>query len=216
MTVGATSRVNAAELNPIKNLTNPTSEILTIPEEKPDPPKPKPIVKYKTVKNDTLTKISEQFKVSVDRIFNKNTQLASPDVLKVDEEITIPEPSEKLESRISQPTVEKPSEPIKNTPHDGSIGLNGYYSGQCTGWVAQHRYVPPGWGDASNWRNAALRAGWTVSATPVPGAIGWRPGHVVYVESVGAGVVTISEQNYDWNSGIREITIPTSSYLYIY
>jgi len=98
----------------------------------------------------------------------------------------------------------------------GSNGLNGYTLGQCTAWVASKRFVPSGWGDASNWKDSALRAGWTVSSTPVVGAIGWTYKHVVYVESVNGSTVTISEQNYDWNSGIRTATFPISKYTYIY
>jgi len=98
----------------------------------------------------------------------------------------------------------------------GSTGLNGYEAGQCTAWVASKRYVPNGWGNATDWKANAISAGWTVSNTPVAGAIAWRAGHVAYVESVGNGVVTISEQNYDWNSGIRTITIDVNKYLYIY
>jgi surface antigen len=98
----------------------------------------------------------------------------------------------------------------------GSQGLNGYEPGQCTAFVASKRYVPSGWGDATNWRYNAINAGWTVSDVPVAGAIAWRSGHVAYVESVGDGTVTITEQNYDWNSGIRTITIPVDSYQYIY
>lgn len=106
--------------------------------------------------------------------------------------------------------------PAQNVAVQGSQGLNGYEYGQCTGWVAGRRYVPAGWGNASSWKQNAINAGWTVSSTPVTGAIAWRWGHVAFVEAVGSGTVTISEQNYDWNSGIRTITIPVSLYEYIY
>jgi surface antigen len=116
----------------------------------------------------------------------------------------------------TQTTRRKPSKQPQNSPQGGSVGLNGYELGQCTAWVAQHRYVPAGWGNASDWKYNAEAAGWTVSPTPIVGAIAWRYGHVAYVIGVGDGVVTISEQNYDWNSGIRTITIPVGDYLYIY
>lgn len=109
-----------------------------------------------------------------------------------------------------------PIEPIKPLIPP-STGLNGYYSGQCTAWVASKRHVPPGWGNASDWRDSAIAAGWVVSDIPVAGAIGWTPGHVVYVEAVNLdGTVTISEQNYDWNSGIRTVTVSVNKYTYIY
>lgn len=102
------------------------------------------------------------------------------------------------------------------TPHNGSVGLNGYELGQCTGWVASHRYVPAGWGNATTWKQGAINAGWTVSNTPVVGAIAWRYGHVAYVIGVGNGTVTVSEQNYDYHSSIREITVPVTEYTYLY
>lgn len=102
--------------------------------------------------------------------------------------------------------------PSRNTPQ----AKRGHYY-QCAGWVANKRYVPIGWGNASNWKNAATRAGWTISRLPIAGAIGWVPGHVVYVEAVhNNGTVTISEQNYDWKNSIRTITVPVSKYVYLY
>lgn len=107
--------------------------------------------------------------------------------------------------------------PAPKTQHTASTGLNGYEAGQCTAWVASKRHVPSGWGNASNWKAAAQRAGWTVSTTPVAGAIGWTPGHVVYVESVNGNSVTISEQNYKWVAfETRTVTKPATAYLYIY
>ena len=103
------------------------------------------------------------------------------------------------------------------TPQNGSKGLNGYVLNSCTGWVATHRYVPAGWGDATNWRNAALNAGWYVGSEPIVGAIGWVYGHVVYVEKLnGDGTVTISERNYDWHGSIRTVVRPISDYTYLY
>lgn len=115
----------------------------------------------------------------------------------------------------TSPTPSVASEP-RTAPTTGSVGLNGYEPGQCTAHVASKRYVPAGWGDATNWHNAALRAGWIVSRTPVAGAIGWRYGHVVYVIEPRGETVLISEQNYDWNSGIRTIEVPVSEYVYLY
>lgn len=110
----------------------------------------------------------------------------------------------------------QPQKAIK-TPVNGSQGLNGYAYPSCTGHVALKRYVPQGWGNASNWRYAAQQSGWTVSSIPTVGAIGWRYGHVVYVEAVHSnGTVTISENNYDWKGSTRTITIPNSQYTYLY
>lgn len=117
---------------------------------------------------------------------------------------------------VTARTVENPSQPIKNASQTASSGLNGYVLNSCTGWVATHRYVPAGWGNATTWRANAIKAGWTVSSTPVVGSIGWTSGHVVLVEAVHGDTVTISERNYDYRGSVRTITVPTAKYQYIY
>lgn len=99
-----------------------------------------------------------------------------------------------------------------------TVSGNSYIAGQCTWHVKNLKpSVPNNWGNATNWKNAATKAGWTVSTTPVVGAVGWKYGHVVYVTAVGNGTVTISEMNYNWVPfSTRTITIPTSNYVYLY
>ena len=63
------------------------------------------------------------------------------------------------------------------------------------------------WGNASNWANAAARAGYTVNNTPKAGAIMQTTqgayGHVAYVESVNSnGSVRVSEMNYGYGPGV--------------
>ena len=86
---------------------------------------------------------------------------------------------------------------------------------QCTWWVWTKRPVPS-WNNASDWLWQAKRDGWTISKTPIAGAIGWTPGHVVFIEAVNDNSVTISEANYDSNGSIRRIDKPSHSYTYIY
>jgi len=133
----------------------------------------------------------------------------------------LPEPIaliETIKPIALEPIAEIQPLPVKPTQvaQGASSGLNGYDYPSCTGHVALHRYVPPGWGNASNWKASAISAGWTVSATPVAGAIGWRSAHVVFVISVSGDSVTISENNYDFAGSTRTITVPTSTYKYIY
>jgi LysM repeat protein len=71
-----------------------------------------------------------------------------------------------------------------------SYGGNGYDYGYCTWYVANRIAVPTNWGNANTWDNYARLSGWTVSSTPVQGAIaqtdrGWE-GHVAVVEDVSA------------------------------
>ncbi len=90
---------------------------------------------------------------------------------------------------------------------------NGYPWGQCTYHIAEMRSIPSDLGNAINWRWSLPRYGFSFSQTPVPGAIAWTPygwggyGHVAYVESVGNGVVTISERNFNGNPGISYRTV---------
>ena len=106
--------------------------------------------------------------------------------------------------------------PINASQGTKPTGSGWYFAGQCTAWVANKRYVPDGWGDATDWKYHAQAQGWNVSNVPVAGAIGWTYGHVVYVESVDGPTVTISEQNYDWRGSIRTVTVPASRYTYLF
>lgn len=123
---------------------------------------------------------------------------------------------------LAKPVVVAPSTqttvktPVRGSKPTKSTGSGWYYAGQCTGYVAGRRYVPDGWGNATDWKWHAQAEGWTVSSVPVAGAIGWTYGHVVFVESVNGDTVVISEQNYDWNGSIRTITVPVGKYTYLY
>jgi surface antigen len=95
---------------------------------------------------------------------------------------------------------------------------NGYPYGQCTYHIAEMRQVPTDLGNAINWRWSLPRYGFSFSQTPVPGAIAWTPygwggyGHVAYVESVGNGVVTISERNFNGNPNISYRTVSWNTF----
>ena len=196
-------------------------------EPKPVKEKPK-VKKYKIKRGDTLIKIGKKHKTSWKRIWYANKKIKHQDNLKVGQVIVLPDDDQKLKVRklvearrgvVLNAVGNVSGAAIKDDqtgPFTPSQGLNGYEAGQCTAFVASKRYVPAGWGDASSWKQSAINAGWTVSSRPVAGAIAWRWGHVAYVESVGGNKVLISEQNYDWNSGIRSIWIDSSSYEYLY
>ena len=67
-------------------------------------------------------------------------------------------------------------------------GNNGYDFGWCTWYVASRISMPSNWGNASTWAYYAALSGWTVSRTPVVGAIVQTSegDHVGYVEQVSA------------------------------
>lgn len=124
-------------------------------------------------------------------------------------------PLEKLETlSLIQPKAVKAS----TAPLRGSQPGNTYQRGQCTWHVKNLKpSIPNGWGNASNWRYAAARAGWTVSSKPVVGAVGTRGNHVVYVTAVSGNQVTVSEMNYNYVPySQRTITVNASNYTYIY
>lgn len=52
-----------------------------------------------------------------------------------------------------------------------NYGYNGYDFGYCTYYVANRVAVPANWGNANTWDDYAAISGWTVSSTPVVGAI---------------------------------------------
>lgn len=210
-----TSSVKAKELDPIKTLTQPPTVQIPPPEK----PKPKPVTppepkKYVTIEGDTLTKIARDNSTTIERLFDKNTQLVNPDVLDIGVELIIPDSTEQLEPRL--PVVaEKPSEPIKKS----SGGANTYQPGQCTWYVKNLRPdIPNTWGNASIWLYSAQRDGWSTGSSPKVGAIGWTPGHVVIVTSVNAdGTVNITDMNGNWTPWeIGNRTFPASKYVYIY
>lgn len=180
---------------------------------------PPPIL-YTIKDSDVLENIALEQHTTVQRLFDKNTSIIDPNVIETGQTLVIPAVDEVLADRPMPAIVEEPTQAKLSTTPSPSVNAGGFLStyqkGQCTAWVASHRYVPNGWGDATNWKSAAKRAGWTISATPVPGAIGWTYGHVVLVVSVSDGKVVISEANYDWHGSIRTITVPTSKYTYLY
>lgn len=83
-------------------------------------------------------------------------------------------------------------------------GYNGYDPGWCTWYSANRVSVPMNWGNANTWDDRARNTpGWTVSQTPVVGAVaqsnrGWA-GHVGVVEQVkvenGATYIIYSDMN---------------------
>jgi surface antigen len=106
--------------------------------------------------------------------------------------------------------------PLSSSSWTSGTGLSGlstndYYGkshsypyGQCTWWVAQKRAVPS-WGNAVDWINNAVAAGYEVCpgryCVPRIGAIIYLKGHriyghVAYVERIEGGKVIFSEMNY--------------------
>ncbi len=109
----------------------------------------------------------------------------------------------------------------------------GMYICECVSYAAwrvanAYGYMPywGGRGNANQWLSNARQAGYTVTSTPKPGAVGisnagpW--GHAVWVEQVNGNRVYISQYNArnaatNWRSGeYSEQWIDASAYTYIY
>lgn len=121
-----------------------------------------------------------------------------------------------LAKQVNTPVAaEKPSEPIKNSSQSNLYEL---YS--CTWWVKHWKPSVGNWGNANQWGYSAQAEGWTVSSTPVAGAVAWSTrgqyGHVAYVLEVNSDSVVIQEGNYDYQGSVRTIKVPVSQYRYIY
>jgi len=100
----------------------------------------------------------------------------------------------------------------ENTPRTSGRAPQGHFkAGQCT-WLVWTKTFVPAWNDASDWRWQAERDGWTISKTPVAGAIAWRYGHVAFTEAVDGDKILISEANYDRRGSVRTIWVNASSY----
>lgn len=105
----------------------------------------------------------------------------------------------------------------RTAENESSVG-NTYQAGQCVWHVKNLKpSIPNGWHSAKNWLSNARADGWTVSSTPVVGAVGIAGNHAVYVTAVNSDTVTISEMNYNWTPyETRIIDRPIGYFTYIY
>lgn len=201
----------------------PVQQIAIVEQSKVKNESPKPKV-YLVKKNDTLTKIAKKHHIKLKRLWSFNKHIKHQDRLEVGQRIKIPPDSAKLKPRsfVLAPnvnyTVKKKTAGISTVFRShgkGSAPAGWYPVGQCTHYVWSRRAVP-GWGNASEWLGQARSAGYATGSTPRAGAIGWEPGHVVYIERVSGSRVLISEANYDYKGSVRTIWVSASKYTYIY
>lgn len=152
-------------------------------------------VVYIVAAGDTPEKIAEKYQTSAAQIIAFN-----------DAEIAGLKPGQ----RIVIPNGKKPATVSSGSSYAGGsgsfaarYGFNGYDYGWCTWYVANKVNMPANWGNANTWDNSARRTeGWTVSSTPVPGAIAQTDGmsawgHVAFVEEVSAdgSMIKYSDMN---------------------
>lgn len=111
----------------------------------------------------------------------------------------------------------------KNLPLDGAVDDWGYYTRECTSFVA-HRLaakngftMPRAIGWAGAWGGQLQARGYRVDSSPRVGSIAWDPaGHVAWVAKVGDGVVTVEEYNYGYTGQYHSRTVSTGTFQYIH
>lgn len=227
--LAASSSSVSADALDILNISKQTNSatllrpiVLASSQTKQSTPTKAPEVKIHVVQpNENLTSIAMQYQMTWKRLFDKNEQIAQPDLIQAGDTITIPEPDEMLKERVVQvvETVSRPAEPVASVAvaRGGSAG-NTYTAGYCT-WYAKNMRpdLPNNLGNADTWVSRAAAQGIPTGTTPAPGAIGQQGMHVVYVERVNSdGTVFISEMNFTGLYAISTRTVAASAFLYIY
>lgn len=204
---------------------------------KPPEPKPQPVL-HEVGANESLTTIASQYNTTWNRLYNKNEQIANPELITVGDKLTIPLPDETLVERalpeppapvqIPVPVVTKAKinrasavandSAVNAGVSRGTSSGNTYSPGYCT-WYAKNMRpdLPNNLGNANTWVARAAAQGLSTGSAPRVGAIGQQGMHVVYVQSVNIdGTVTISEMNYGGLYKIGTRTVPASIFQYIY
>jgi LysM repeat protein len=186
-------------------------------------PKEEPkTIQHIVVEGESLSKIAKQYNTTWQRLWQRNTQLTNQDKLNIGEKLVIPSETDVLADRplYTLPVTVTKREPIGNSPRQVSVQGNGYDYASCTYWVKQWKPEVGNWGNAKNWGYAAQAEGWTVSDTPIVGAVAWTTrgdyGHVGLVIGVGNGTIILKEGNFDWNGSVRTIEVPVGAYRYIF
>lgn len=190
---------------------------------------PELIVQHTVAPGESLSTIANQYGSSWKRIFDKNLQVADPNLLNIGVVLTIPEATEQLAER-PLPESATPVSAVSTTVRKatvnhstgnvarGSSAGNTHTPGYCT-WYAKNRRpdLPNRLGNASSWVASAAARGFATGSEPRVGAIGQQGNHVVYVEGVNDdGTVTVSEMNYRGLFVISSRTASAASFRYIY
>ena len=184
-----------------------------------------------TVKDgDTIESIAKQFTAEEDKIISFNS-LPANGRLDNGQQIIIPDgkrevakPAPTANSSLAQGLAPRQysttDDTTSSTGGKSVLGTSGggghrFPYGYCTWYVAQKRSVPWG-GNAGTWLYNAKANGYKTGKTPVSGAIVVTTesayyGHVALVESVGGGMITVSEMNYKGWGKVDRRTIPASS-----
>lgn len=185
---------------------------------KPADPEPR---KYTVIEGDNLSKIADENSTTWPRLWNKNTDLSDPNLIRVGQILVIPIESEVLADR-PVPMAAPQAQSVAPGPVAYNSAGNTYAPGNCT-WYVKNRCpdLPGNLGNANTWQYMARSYGLPTGSTPRAGAVGTTGagdlGHVVYVERVnGDGTILISEMNFAGLYSTRSRTAGANEFQYIY
>ena len=192
--------------------------VLQVDKQKQKPnPQPRSEV-YFARSGDSLSKIAQKNKTTVQRLYDANLKIKDPDQIKVGQKITIPDPKQKLKHRSLHRSLHSTTQPVDIDKRPVVAG-NTYGYGYCTWYVKNRRPdLPNGLGNADTWDDRAPGYGFKVGTHPRVGAAGVTKAymHVVYIERVKGDQVLVSEMNYaGWNV-VSQRWAPASEFNYIY
>jgi surface antigen len=145
---------------------------------------------YTVRQGDTAESLAKKYTANQDQLININDIEVSG--LKPGMQIIIPDgtiPTAPVTARYATATTTYSSYGSGFAFGTSPIyGGNGYAYGWCTYYAAARSGAPSNWGNANTWDRGARASGWTVSGTPIVGAIGQTyngfAGHVGIVEAV--------------------------------
>lgn len=194
-------------------------------------PKPKQ-QEYTIVDGDKLETIAATHNSTTQRMFDKNTAIANPDLIKPGDVLVVPEANENLGHRempifipapvipaLVQSTVLKT--PVTSTPqYTSNYPGNTYTAGNCTYYAKSRRPdLPNNLGNADTWYSNAQAQGFSVGHRPQVGAVAAAKGymHVAIVTAiVDNNTIQVTEMNYQGYGIISSRNAPASEFRYIY
>ncbi len=156
---------------------------------------------YTVQAGDTLQSLAAKFSANSDQITESNdAEIAG---IHVGEQVLIPN------GQIIQAARSKSTSTfsILGGSFTPTYGSNGYDPGWCTYYAAAMAGVPSNWGNASTWAYFARLSGWTVSTTPVAGAVvqTTRGNHVGIVDAVSADQTEIQYSDMNGLAGFNRV-----------
>jgi surface antigen len=159
---------------------------------------------YTVGANDTPDSLASKFHANKDKIIAYND--AEIKGLTAGQRILIPDGNQVVARAAAAGNVVRGAFAWGSAPVYGS---NGYDYGYCTYYAAARSGAPSNWGNANTWAYYAPASGWTVSKTPVKGAIGQTTsgyfGHVAIVEDVSADGTMIKYSDMNGLAGFARV-----------